>query len=134
MLAPPQPATARLTVVDDGETQSNVYDPVTVKNVRVTSNPGSDQVYGPGSTIEVTVTFSDDVTVGYDGSKRHAAQVDLEMGGQTRTAHYARTDGNRVIFEYTVVPGDNAPVALRIPVNSLRLYREPCGQGSARQV
>ena len=133
MLAPPQPATARLTVVDDGETQSNVYDPVTVKNVRVTSNPGSDLVYGLGDTIQVTVTFSDDVTVGYDGSKRHAAQVDLEMGGQTRTAHYARTDGNRVIFEYTVVPGDNAPVALRIPVNSLRLYRDkPSEDGSIR--
>ena len=133
MLAPPQPSTARLTVVDDGETQSNVYDPVTVKNVRVTSNPGSDLVYGAGDTIEVTITFSDDVTVGYDGSKRHAAQVDLEMGGQTRTAHYARTDGNRVIFEYTVVPGDNAPVALRIPVNSLRLYRDkPSEDGSIR--
>ena len=121
MLAPPQPATARLTVVDDGETQSNVYDPVTVKNVRVTSNPGSDLVYGPGSTIEVTVTFSDDVTVGYERSKKHAAEIDLEMGGQTRTAHYDRTEGKKVIFEYTVVPGDNAPVALRIPVNSLRL-------------
>ncbi len=133
MLAPPQPATARLTVVDDGETQSNVYDPVTVKNVRVTSNPGSDQVYGPGSTIEVTVTFSDDVTVGYKRSKKYAAEIDLEVGDQTRTAHYDRTEGKKVIFQYTVVPGDNAPVALRIPVNSLRLYRDkPSEHGSIR--
>ena len=121
MLALPQPATARLTVVDDGETQSNVYDPVTVTGVKFTSNPGSDLVYGPGSTIEVTITFSDDVTVGYERSKKHAAEIDLEMGGQTRTAHYDRTEGKKVIFKYTVVPGDNAPVALRIPVNSLRL-------------
>ena len=133
MLAPPQPATARLTVVDDGPTQSNVYDPVTVKNVRVTSNPGSDQVYGPGSTIEVTVTFSDDVTVGYKRSKKYAAEIDLELGDQTRTAHYDRTEGKKVIFKYTVVPGDNAPVALRIPVNSLRLYRDkPSEDGSIR--
>ena len=133
MLAPPQPATARLTVVDDGETQSNVYDPVTVTGVKFTSNPGSDLVYGAGDTIEVTITFSDDVTVGYDGSKRHAAQVDLEMGGQTRTAHYDRTEGKKVIFKYTVVPGDNAPVALRILVNSLRLYRDkPSEDGSIR--
>ena len=133
MLAPPQPATARLTVVDDGPTQSNVYDPVTVKNVRVTSNPGSDQVYGPGSTIEVTVTFSDDVTVGYERSKKYAAEIDLELGDQTRTAHYDRTEGKKVIFKYTVVPGDNAPVALRIPVNSLRLYRDkPSEHGSIR--
>ena len=121
MLAPPQPATARLTVVDDGETQSNVYDPVTVTGVKFTSNPGSDLVYGLGDTIQVTIAFSEDVTVTYDGSKKHAAEVDLEMGGQTRTAHYARTEGNRVILEYTVVPGDEEPFALLLPPNSLRL-------------
>ena len=86
-----------------------------------TSNPGSDQVYGPGDTIQVTVAFSEDVTVSYLGSKKDAAEVDLEMGGQTRTAHYARTDGNKVIFEYTVVPGDEAPFALTLSPNSLRL-------------
>ena len=133
MLAPPQPATARLTVVDDGETQSNVYDPVTVKNVRVTSNPGSDLVYGLGDTIQVTVAFSDDVTVGYERSKKYAAEIDLEVGAQTRTAYYARTEGKNVIFEYTVVPGDEAPAYLRIPVNSLRLYRDkPSEHGSIR--
>ena len=121
MLAPPQPATARLTVVDDGETQSNVYDPVTVTGVKFTSNPGSDLVYGLGDTIQVTVAFSEDVTVGYVDSKKHAAEVDLEMGGQTRTAHYARTEGNRVILEYTVVPGDEETFALLLPPNSLRL-------------
>ena len=98
-----------------------------------TSNPGSDQVYGPGSTIQVTVAFSEDVTVGYDGSKRYAAQVDLQMGGQTRTAYYARTEGNRVIFEYTVVPGDEETFALLLPPNSLRLYRDkPSEDGSIR--
>ena len=133
MLAPPQPSTARLTVVDDGETQSNVYDPVTVKNVRVTSNPGSDLVYGLGDTIQVTVAFSDDVIVGYERSKKYAAEIDLELGDQTRTAHYDRTEGKKVIFQYTVVPGDEAPVALRIPVNSLRLYRDkPSEHGSIR--
>ena len=137
MLAAPQPATARLTVVDavvdDGESESNVYDPVTVKGLRVTSDPGADHTYGPWDAIEVTVTFSDDVTVGYKRSKKYAAEVDLELGDQTRTAHYDRTEGEKVIFEYTVVPGDNAPVALRIPVNSLRLYRdEPSEHGSIR--
>ena len=133
MLAPPQPATARLTVVDDGDNLQRQYVPTTVTGVKFTSNPGSDQVYGVGSTIQVTVTFSDDVTVGYKRSKKHAAEIDLELGGQTRTAHYARTEGKKVILEYTVVPGDNAPVALRIPVNSLRLYRDkPSEHGSIR--
>ena len=72
------------------KTQSNVYDPTTVTGVDFTSNPGSDRVYGLGDTIQVTVAFSEDVTVVYEGSKRHAAKVDLEMGGQTRTAHYAQ--------------------------------------------
>ena len=123
MLAPPKPATARAVVEgSDGFGQHGVYDPApTVTSVGFTSNPGSDRVYRPGDTIQVTVTFDQDVTVSYVGSKRHAAEVDLEMGGQTRTAHYARTDGNRVIFEYTVVPGDEAPFALLLSPNSLRL-------------
>ena len=122
MLAPPPPATAR-AVVEGGDCTNcaGSYDPVTVTAVDFTSNPGSDGVYGPGSTIQVTVTFSEDVTVSYVGSKRHAAEVDLEMGGQTRTAYYTRTDGEKVIFEYTVAPGDEAPFALLLSPNSLRL-------------
>ena len=133
MLAPPQPATARLTVVDDGDNLQRQYVPTTVTGVEFTSSPGSDRVYSAGDTIQVTVTFSDDVTVGYDGSKKHAAQVDLELGGRTRTAHYARTDGNRVIFEYTVVPGDEETFVLLLLPNSLRLYRDkPSEDGSIR--
>ena len=134
MLGAPQPATARLTVdTGDGDNLQRQYVPTTVTGVGFTSDPGSDQVYGPWDAIEVTVTFSDDVTVGYKRSKKYAAEVDLELGDQTRTAHYDRTEGEKVIFEYTVVPGDNAPVALRIPVNSLRLYRdEPSEHGSIR--
>ena len=71
--------------------------------------------------------------VGYERSKKYAAEIDLELGDQTRTAHYDRTEGKKVIFQYTVVPGDEAPVALRIPVNSLRLYRDkPSEHGSIR--
>ncbi len=122
MLASPQPATARAGGEEgDGDNLQRQYVPTTVTSVDFTSNPGSDRVYGLGDTIQVTVAFSEDVTVVYDGSKKHAAEVDLEMGDQTRTAHYARTDGNRVIFEYTVVPGDEEPFALLLPPNSLRL-------------
>ena len=102
-------------------------------SVDFTSNPGSDRVYGPGDTIQVTVTFDQDVTVGYVNSKRDAAKLDLEIGGQTRTAHYARTDGNKVIFEYTVRPGDETPSFLFLRPNSLRLYRDtPSEDGSIR--
>ena len=134
MLAPPQPATA-LAVGEggDGDNLQRVYVPTTVTSVDFTSSPGSDGVYGVGDTIQVTVTFSEDVTVGYVGSKRHAAELDLEMDGQTRTAHYARTEGNKVKFEYTVLPGDEATFALRLRPNSLRLYRDkPSEHGSIR--
>ncbi len=134
MLAPPQPATARAGGEGGDEfSLSGYYEPVTVTSVDFTSNPGSDQVYGPWSTIQVTVTFSEDVTVGYVGSKRDAAELDLEMDGQTRTAHYASTEGNRVKFEYTVLAGDEATFALRLRPNSLRLSRDkPSEHGSIR--
>ncbi len=122
MLAPPQPATARAGGEGgDGDTRQRQYVPTTVTSVDFTSNPGTDRVYGLGDTIQVTVAFSDDVTVSYNSSKKHAAEVDLELGGQTRTAHYARTDGNKVILEYTVVPGDEETFALLLPPSSLRL-------------
>ena len=131
-LAPPKPATARAG--GQGFSLSGYYDPApTVTSVDFTSNPGSDRVYGPGDTIQVTVTFDQDVTVGYVNSKRDAAKLDLEIGGQTRTAHYARTDGNKVIFEYTVRPGDETPSFLFLRPNSLRLYRDtPSEDGSIR--
>ena len=122
MLAQPQPATARAGGEGgDGDNLQRQYVPTTVTSVDFTSNPGTDRVYGLGDTIQVTVAFSDDVTVSYNSSKKHAAEVDLELGGQTRTAHYARTDGNKVILEYTVVPGDEETFALLLPPSSLRL-------------
>ena len=134
MLAPPKPATPRAGGEGgEGFSLSGYYVPTTVTSVDFTSNPGSDQVYGPWSTIQVTVTFSEDVTVGYVGSKRDAAELDLEMDGQTRTAHYARTEGNKVKFEYTVLAGDEATFALRLRPNSLRLSRDkPSEHGSIR--
>ena len=135
-LAPPKPATARAGG-EGGDAFSQhagtTIQAPTVTSVGFTSNPGSDRVYGPGDTIQVTVTFDQDVTVGYVNSKRDAAKLDLEMGGQTRTAHYARTDGNKVIFEYTVRPGDETPSFLFLRPNSLRLYRDtPSEDGSIR--
>ena len=126
MLAPPQPATARSTTsIQNTGSQHGLYTPApTVTSVEITSNPGDDQTYGPGDVIQATVTFDQEVTVRYTGSKRQAASLELEMNGETRTAYYERTDGKKVIFEYTVLPGDEAPVALKLPLNSLKLFSE----------
>ena len=126
MLTPPKPGTisTRSTIQNTGN-QHGLYTPApTVTSAEFTSNPGNDQTYGPGSTIQVTLTFDQDVTVGYAESKRYSASVQLEMNGETRTAYYERAEGNKVIFEYTVLPGDEAPVALRLPINSLKLFSE----------
>ena len=125
-LAPPKPATARsTTTIQNTGSQHGLYTPApTVTSVEITSNPGDDQTYGPGDVIQATLTFDQEVTVRYTGSKRQAASLELEMDGETRTAYYERTDGKKVIFEYTVLPGDEAPVALRLPLNSLKLFSE----------
>ncbi|WP_420445670.1 hypothetical protein [Candidatus Poriferisodalis sp.] len=132
MLTAPRPVTARstLTSQNTGNQQGlhqrqGLYTPApTVTSAEFTSSPGDDQVYGPWSIIQATLTFDQDVTVGYVGSKRNAASLELEMNGETKTAYYERTEGNKVIFEYTVLPGDEAPVALRLPINSLKLFSE----------
>ena len=123
MLAPPKLSTARSTTsIQNTGSQHGLYTPApTVTSVEITSNPGDDQTYGPYSTIQATLTFDQEVTVRYAESKRNAASVQLEMNGETRTAYYERTDGKKVIFEYTVLPGDEAPFALLLSPNSLRL-------------
>ena len=126
MLTAPQPATARSTVtIQNTGSQHRLYTPApTVTSAEFTSNPGNDQIYGPYSTIQATLTFDQDVTVRYAETKRQAASVQLEMNGETKTAYYERTDGNKVIFQYTVQPGDEEPVALKLPLNSLKLFSE----------
>ena len=126
MLAPPKPSTARSTTsIQNTGSQHGLYTPApTVTSVEFTSNPGDDQTYGPGDVIQATLTFDQEVTVRYADSKRQAASLELEMNGETRTAYYERTDGKKVIFEYTVLPGDEAPVALKLPLNSLKLFSE----------
>ena len=126
MLAPPPPATARSTVtIQNTGSQHGLYTPApTVTSAEFTSNPGDDQTYGPGDVIQATLTFDQEVTVRYAESKRHSASLQLEMNGETRTAYYERTEANKVIFEYTVQPGDEEPVALKLPLNSLKLFSE----------
>ena len=134
-LAPPRPATARSTTsIQNTGNLHGLYTPApNVTSVEFTSNPGADHVYGPWSIIQATLTFDQAVTVRYGESKREAASIELEMNGETKTAYYERTDGDQVIFQYTVQPGDEEPVALKLPLNSLKLFSERGDQdGSIR--
>ena len=90
----------------------------TILSLSFTSDPGSDRTYGTGDTIQVTVTFSEDMTV------TGAPQLELNMSNSsTRQASYSSSNssGAEVVFEYTVALGDRASDGLEIRADRLTL-------------
>ena len=90
----------------------------TVSSVAITSDPGSDHTYRTGDTIQITVTFSEDVVV------TGAPQLELNMYNSdpaARQASYSSTSGAGVVFAYTVADGDRASDGLDIEANKLTL-------------
>ena len=78
----------------------------TISSLSITSDPGSDYTYGTGDTIQVTVTFSEDVTI--TGTQ----QLELKMYESTPSARQASySSGADVVFKYTVAVGDSATTA-----------------------
>ena len=55
----------------------------TISSVEITSDPGDDDAYGIDGEIEITVTFSEEVTV------TDSPQLELDLGGSAKTADYA---------------------------------------------
>ena len=86
-----------------------------IVSVEITSDAGTDDTYDVGDEIEVTVFFSEDVTV------TGTPQIGLDMGGEPRSATYDETDGDEVIFTYTVDVGDFASDGIGIRSNALKL-------------
>ena len=94
----------------------------TVSSVAVTSDTGDnevylddDGVYGIGDKIEVTVTFSENVTL------TGAPQLELTIGSSARNAAYKSTTGSKVVFSYTVAVGDSDTDGISIGANKLSL-------------
>ncbi len=81
----------------------------------ITSSPASGDTYGKGETIEVSITFSEAVTV--TGEPR----VRLEMGERKRFARYSAIDGAIVTFAYTIRGNDRDEDGLSIEANRLQL-------------
>ena len=96
----------------------------TVSSVAITSDPGDDDTYGAGDKIEVTVTFSENmslpisITCGTDVI-HCKAELALEIGGTARTADYQSHDGADVVFAYTVQAGDTDDNGISIGANKL---------------
>ena len=95
----------------------------TILSVAITSDPDDDAlsgvfftgVYGIGDSIQVTVTFSEDVAVA--GGPRLA----LDIGGTNKAAEYDSADGSAVVFSYTVAEGDSDTDGIAVGANRLTL-------------
>ena len=98
----------------------------TVSAVAITSDPGADDTYAAGDTVEVSVTFSEevwvpDVTRSDLPGTRHPV-LDLRIGNDTRSAKSGLQElGKVVIFTYTIQSGDTDTDGISINANGLRL-------------
>ena len=102
--------------------------PATVESVAITSDPGSDNTYGVHETIEVTVTFSEAVFIPQwycvqDGlTVLCLPRLELNIGGEAKTAMYNSHSGAAVAFSYRVQQGDNDAGGISIDANKLNGY------------
>ena len=79
------------------------------------TTPESPHFHGIGATIEVAVTFSEEVTV------TGTPKVTVQVGAYARNADYVRTSESEVIFSYTVVKGDQDTNGAGVAANKVRL-------------
>ena len=97
----------------------------TVSSIAITSDPGDDDTYGTGDEIEVTVTFSEDVTVPgvnrSDGAGVRKPVLELNIGGSAKTAAFKSYEGALVKFAYTVVADDSDDNGISIGANKLKM-------------
>ena len=97
--------------------------PPTVSNVAFTSTGP----YALGEAIQVTVTFSEDVTV------TEIPEIALNVGGNTRTAAYTSDSSTRtdLVFTYTVAAGETDANGVSIGANALTTPDSSAIQGVA---
>ena len=118
---------AVLTHAADSASSAFLVDAVapTVSSIAITSDPGDDDIYGAGDEIEVTVTFSEDVTVPgvnrSDGAGVRGPVLELNIGGSAETAAFKSYEGALVKFAYTVVAGDSDDNGISIGANKLKM-------------
>ena len=110
-------ARAMTATQDITVTVTDVDDTPAVASVVVTSDPGADETYAIGETIEVTVTFDRAVTV--TGTPR----IQLRIGGGASNLKWANySSGNEaLVFAYTVQAGDEDDNGIYIGANQLFL-------------
>ena len=110
--------------VHDGDFKVDAAVP-TVSSIAITSDPGEDLTYGTGDKIEVTATFNENVWVPIVGRSDMPGlrwpQLELDIGGEAKTAEYQSVTGAEVVFDYTVRAGDTEDNGISIGANKLSL-------------
>ena len=96
----------------------------TVSSIDITSDPGDDDTYWTGDKIEVTVTFSENmslpISISCSPEVVHCeAELELDIGGTARTADYQSHDGAEVVYAYTVQAWDTDDNGISIGANKL---------------
>lgn len=95
-----------------------------VSSIAITSDPGEDATYRFGDRIEVTVTFSEEVTVTYEPVSAGKALVELNIGGAGENAWFESAEGAAAIFAYTVGIDDEDTDGISIDANKLTTYSD----------
>ena len=92
----------------------------TVTGSPALSESGLDGAWTAGETAEVTLTFSEAVTVDTTGG---TPSIGLDLGGtESRSATYLRGSGTTaLVFAYTLTDADGSHNSLLVPIDSLAL-------------
>ena len=91
----------------------------TVTGVEVTSDAGSDDTYGIGDTIQVTLTFSE--TVNVTGAPRIAIDMDPADWGKKWAAYQGGSGTASLTFTHTVVEPNISTQGIAVLENTLEL-------------
>lgn len=84
-----------------------------ISSLRLTSTPASGGTYALGESVEVTVTFSEAVTVS------GAAELTLAIGDRDRAAVLAGGEDDALVFTYTVTRDDLDEDGVDIPADAI---------------
>ena len=91
-----------------------------VSDVGVTSDPGPDGAYAIGDTVQVTVTFDQEVTV--TGAPRIEIEVGGNMSQHRKWANFASGSGTTTLrFAYVVQAADSDTDGIDLQANKLEL-------------
>ena len=92
----------------------------TIEGSPALSGAGSDGEWTSGETVQVTLTFSEEVSVDTTGG---TPSIGLELGGtEARSATYASGSGTTdLVFSYTLTDADGSHSSMFVPGDSLAL-------------